>query len=59
MLFIGRNETLVELPPVFDDLNEYKNSDAAYSSSFGTQFSIILTRKIKQISRNTVSKITE
>lgn len=47
-----RNETLVMLPPVFDDLPELNKSDVEYSSTFSTQFSILLARKTKQFVRN-------
>lgn len=53
--FSGRNETLITLPPVYEDLPEIDQSDTEYSSSFSTQFSILLARKTKQFVRNTVS----
>lgn len=52
---LGRNDTLITLPPVFDDTVELDKSEAEYSSSFYTQFSILLARKTKQFTRNTVS----
>ncbi|XP_060877169.1 ATP-binding cassette sub-family G member 4-like [Metopolophium dirhodum] len=48
-----RTDTLITLPPVFDDVPEVDQSEAEYPSSFGTQFSILLARKIKQFCRNT------
>jgi len=53
--YLGRNDTLITLPPVFDDVEELDKSEAEYPSSFSTQFSILLARKTKQFSRNTVS----
>ncbi|XP_025205078.1 ATP-binding cassette sub-family G member 4-like [Melanaphis sacchari] len=47
-----RNDTLITLPPVFD--NELDKIEAEYPSSFSTQFSILLARKTKQFSRNTI-----
>lgn len=53
--YLGRTDTLITLPPVFDDVPELDQSEAEYPSSFGTQFSILLARKMKQFCRNTVS----
>uniref|UniRef100_A0A2S2RAU7 ATP-binding cassette sub-family G member 1 n=1 Tax=Sipha flava TaxID=143950 RepID=A0A2S2RAU7_9HEMI len=50
-----RNETLIALPPVFDDhKSQIKESDLEYPSSFSTQFSILLERKTKQFIRNKI-----
>lgn len=53
--YLGRNETLVVMPPVYDKLEKSGESDTEYSSSFCTQFSVLLSRKMKQFTRNTVS----
>ncbi|XP_015366399.1 PREDICTED: ATP-binding cassette sub-family G member 1-like [Diuraphis noxia] len=47
-----RTDTLITLPPVFDDAPKVDQSEAEYPSSFSTQFSILLARKTKQFCRN-------
>jgi len=53
--YLGRTDTLITLPPVFDDMPEVDQAEAEYPSSFSTQFSILLARKTKQFCRNSVS----
>lgn len=53
--YLGRTDTLITLPPVFDDVPKEDQSEAEYPSSFNTQFSILLARKTKQFCRNSVS----
>ncbi|XP_050525010.1 ATP-binding cassette subfamily G member 4-like [Daktulosphaira vitifoliae] len=50
-----RNETLAVLPRVFDNLESSNKKYPGHSSSFLTQFSIILDRKTKQILRNSTA----